>query len=447
MSIGGWWSSAQGRAYRDVWRWATTARGRVNVTPKAKGATGQRRERDLILEAARSWQNKYGEGWPRPRAEVALDVWAVTRRNPPQPQNFAKRLLDQLGNVDGKPIIYFDDRQVSMLFVRVDAFEGGPFEPMIRFAAQRASLVREGLRLVDDETRDELGAPWPIPSMDAQLRAVGPEHRFQDRWDRENDWWRRIQDADDEVDMWRHSKSKSELARRRLARAEYNATFVRQEQTLAACDDFAADLLTSFARRRRGDLPLFREMDLLRKTDAISIALWCSMPYAIDLGVLPTKPGDTTDFRNNLRSILSDRIASNRTLFPLLCSVGVSVFYVPSQKGKDLDNIFRLVVPVLLGAVKPPIHSKHPGALDEDGFGIWNAVRRGEQESPESRIAFIEAVALKGLPLSPGSAILTLSHGDRHQSWWQRALELTSPHDRLERLTDPFLTDPLTDPY
>jgi hypothetical protein len=69
-------------------------------------------------------------------------------------------------------------------------------------------------------------------------------------------------------------------------------------------------------------------------------------------------------------------------------------------------NIFRLVVPILLEMIKPPIHSKDPYALDDDEFAIWNAVRTGEQESPESRIAFIEAIALTDLPLTPGAQFL-----------------------------------------
>ncbi len=66
---------------------------------------------------------------------MALDVWAVTDSNAPQPHNFAKRLLDQLGR-HGEPIIYDDDRQGSMLFVRLDEHNSTTTAPTIFFAAQ-----------------------------------------------------------------------------------------------------------------------------------------------------------------------------------------------------------------------------------------------------------------------------------------------------------------------
>jgi hypothetical protein len=73
------WDSGEGREYRDAWRQVTTARGGVDARPRAKGAGGAQRERDLIMAAARAWHSAHHGGWPRPKAEVALDVWAVAR--------------------------------------------------------------------------------------------------------------------------------------------------------------------------------------------------------------------------------------------------------------------------------------------------------------------------------------------------------------------------------
>ena len=89
-----------------------------------------------------------------PWADVALDVWAVSTKNAPQ-HNFAKRLLDQLGPGAGnKPIVYQDDRQVSMSYVRVD--EISTAEPRIYFAAQRSAVIRSEMRrLPEDDYRSE----------------------------------------------------------------------------------------------------------------------------------------------------------------------------------------------------------------------------------------------------------------------------------------------------
>jgi hypothetical protein len=68
-----------------MWRELTTARGGLSAKPKAKGAKGASQERQLTVAAAEEWERAYsGGGWPRPKADVALDIWAVTDRNAPQ---------------------------------------------------------------------------------------------------------------------------------------------------------------------------------------------------------------------------------------------------------------------------------------------------------------------------------------------------------------------------
>jgi hypothetical protein len=96
--------------------------------------------------------------------------------------------------------------------------------------------------------------------------------------------------------------------------------------------------------------------------------------------------------------------------------VGVTAFFVPGAAGKDLDNIFRqLVVPVLLEHCHLPRVLRHPYATPEDATG--------DAAVPPAHIAFIEGVALRGVPLPPGTVVIALSDGQRHQSWWQMALD------------------------
>jgi hypothetical protein len=154
---------------------------------------------------------------------VALDVWAVTDDNAPQPPEFAKRLLDQLGDVDGKPIIYTDDRQVSMLFVRVDQHRSTTTPPTIFFAAQRSSLVRETVRFAHDR-RDE---------------------DRDDYRDREIDWQQRIDAAEDAVDTRRGVDS--DMGRRWYARELYNLQFLTQRSVIDGVDNLAAHVVQSYA--------------------------------------------------------------------------------------------------------------------------------------------------------------------------------------------------------
>jgi hypothetical protein len=103
------------------------------------------------------------------------------------------------------------------------------------------------------------GAPEPSCTPGWWCRLVDDETDDRDeRRKREQENWHRLEEADHAIDTWRHSES--DFARRWLARAEYNAIFVLQEQTLEACDDLAASVLTSFARRRHGDPKKFWEL-------------------------------------------------------------------------------------------------------------------------------------------------------------------------------------------
>jgi hypothetical protein len=144
-----------------------------------------------------------------------------------------------------------------------------------------------------------------------------------------------------------------------------------------------------------------------------------SMPSVMNLGPMLAKAGDTEQFQSNLRFVLADRISS----YPLLGPVGLTVFFFPGPTGNDLDNIFRLVVPRLLDQLHPPRTSKDPHALPDNQFQFWDAVRRRQAISDESHIAFIEAISLKGLPYPPGTVVIALTGGARHESWWQLAID------------------------
>ena len=391
---GSWWTSNEGSKYRNLLRNVTTARGRVSVTAKNKTSKGAVKERDLLLEAARKWHNTFGARWPRPRADVALDVWAITHTNPPQPQNYAKRLLDQLGEVDGKPVVYTDDRQVAMLFVRVDRTDGASMPDTVFFSAQLASSVRESVRYGAARRRER-----DLASDDWQSR--------------EFDWENRLEDAERLIETWRLAGT--ELAAEFfLPRALYKYQHLQQRRALSDVDHLAVGVLDSYAELRRSS------PDRENRYLAEHLDLMASMPYAIDLGVLPSKSGDSEEFRARVDAAISHQMARYPSLFPLLCSVGVSIYYVPGQQGKDLDNVLRLLMPPLLKDVHPPrTPYDDPDALDEERFRLWDDVRQGKAMPPQAAVSFVEAVALKDVPYAPGTVIATLSDGRRRQSWWK----------------------------
>ncbi|MEZ0053009.1 hypothetical protein ABIA30_004034 [Mycobacterium sp. MAA66] len=109
-------------------------------------------------------------------------------------------------------------------------------------------------------------------------------------------------------------------------------------------------------------------------------------------------------------------------LLPPQMPIGVTAFYVPGADGKDLDNIFRdLVLPVLLEHCHLPTELRHPSIT-------FDKVTEYTPSGP-SRPAFIEGVALKGIPRSPGTVVVAFSGGLRYRSWW----EMAPDHDKRSR--------------
>jgi hypothetical protein len=122
----------------------------------------------------------------------------------------------------------------------------------------------------------------------------------------------------------------------------------------------------------------------------------------MNLGPMPAKAGDTEQFQSNLRFVLADRILSYLVLYPLLGTVGLTVFFFPGPTGKDLDNIFRLAVPTLLEQLHPPRTSKDPHALPDDQFqfGTPCGADKPYPTNPTSRS--LRPSPSKGCPTRPG---------------------------------------------
>lgn len=389
MTSEGYWNSVEGLEYQRFWREMTTARGFVATRPQAKGSRGAVQERVLIEAAVEEFAPAYrGGGWPRPRAEVALDVRAVGINNAPQPQNFAKRLLDQLGIVNGaKPIVYNDDRQVSMLFARVDEWKAET--PSIHFTAQRSSVIRGEMR-----------------------RHPRTDERREQHTERDHELEQRLEFAQDQIEHCRGATTS--LGRKLYAMAVREQRYYLQASTLHTTDYLAQELVHQYAgitqRHRERSLELVAEsLDLLALT-----------PYGFNLGTLPG-PGQTQAFKQAVREAVLARMQRYPLLFPPQIPIGVTAFYVPGPDGKDLDNIFRdLVVPVLLEHCHLPTEVCHPNTS-------FDEITEYTPSGP-SRPAFIEGVALKGILRSPGTVVLALSGGLRYRSRWEVALD--DGHDR-----------------
>lgn len=415
-AVDSWWVTDEGRRYKDVVRSVSAIRLNARVEPKGKRAQQNDELRELMLSAARTWHGmdgRYGANWPRPKAAVALDIWCLTRsRNPPRIDKICKWLLDELGAAKGRPIVFNDDRQVKMLFARIDvlatggvmdsdALLGPTSTPSIHVIGQTVAKVREGVRRAV-----EMEEPWPVRAVSSEIDHILDEGSIL---------WSSLQGAIDRAELYQDETS--EWERRQLRRELFNCAFVTQKQMLARTDEMAALVVSQYAYEGRTGT-------LAHPATAKALEWLLSSPYAVELGVLPERPGDGNTFLEQARSALRRLGTCDQRWFPLLSAVGLSLFYVESSTGKDLDNIFLKLLPLVLETLKPPAETMHPWASQE--MDEWDRFRKGEIPVAGSpAVSFIEAVALTKIDngrFPPGTVILTLSMGGRLESWWASAM-------------------------
>ncbi|WP_225731102.1 MULTISPECIES: hypothetical protein [unclassified Nocardia] len=409
MYEGSYWTTEAGLRLKDTHRLVSTLLLRLEQNPMTKGAKGKARKRelrDLLLRDAATWHRldgKYGGRWPRSRADLAVDItMRTTLRDPARIDKYCKWLLDELGGQHGDPIVYTDDRQVKMLFARL-AHDAD--EPSIWVTAQTVARINEGLRRVDS-----LDCRWNVGEANWQLAL----HSDLD----EDSYYYEGVSADflqaaglDENTIREYTLR--DYVRQRLG---YQLTF------LGLTDQLSSAVVFTHADKR------FRDRFGLPTTN---VALHRLLEYglAVNLGPLPTRPGESSAFKQRTTFELTQLLTRHTRMAPLLPSIGVTVFYLETHTGKDLDNIFGdlEVLPTLLDTVRPPVHPLADYSPIED-LRRWHEHDR----AAVGDIAFIEAVALKGAAdeqLSPGTVIVALSHGERLESWWASALQFLQKHN------------------
>ncbi|MGY1901169.1 hypothetical protein [Nocardia gipuzkoensis] len=404
MYEGSYWSTEAGLRLKDMYRSVSTLRLSLDqnpITKETKGKARKRELRDLMLQDAATWHRmdgKYGGRWPRSRAHLALDIWLrTTKRDPARIDKYCKWLLDELGGRHGDPIVYTDDRQVKMLFARL---RRDADEPSIYVTAQTVAQVREGLRRVDN-----LDARWTVGHANWQL------DMHSDRDDGYYDgvpvgFWQAVGADADTIDEF----ALRDHVRRRLR---------DQLDSLAITDQLSSSTVFAYADER------FRKRARLPATNE---ALHRLLDYglAVNLGPLPTRPGESSAFKTRTAVELAKLLTRRPWMTPLLPSVGVTVFYLETGAGKDLDNIFGEleILPIFLDTVRPPV-SPLADYSPIDDLRTWREHDRDRSPTATGDIAFIEAVALKDITderLLPGAVVVALSHGERLESWWDSAL-------------------------
>lgn len=445
--VSGFWSSQDGRRLQWQQRRLRTAHVLVEQEPRQKGPAARREAKEFrsLARAQLSGQ----QGWPRPRAELALDLtFATTTRQPPTLARLPKNYLDLLGtnaaDSNPGPLLYNDDGAVGMLFASAHNLStpetGQHPTPYIHVVARTRADALADMALAHEILTND--GPTPRWSLSAE---VDEDYRGADQ--RETIAWLRRQ-GDPQA----------------TATAELLAYLNRQQfqrNALERNDAALTDLLLGGGYRLiTGDDPDRRRLQRLRRRvgergqpatvrDPILMSIVSvheGVEYrdmllgglgAVTLPPLPTAAGDSAVFKRRLDATLAQYAGKRPWLFPLLEPLRVTVLVIPPRRhahsAKDLDNILIDVLSGVDKNLKPPADPAVVGppdsALDSaTAEGQRHAAERAERRARlralgETAIWSYQVLELARHADDPpeGSLLLILGHGMNMSSVWDEA--------------------------
>jgi len=376
------WNSDAGKRTQDLARRFRILHIRLDHQPltKRSAARSKRRNADfaeLVERETEIYRALPRDRWPKPRAGIALDV-IVSSPQPPRVDSVCKWLLDLLGSKT-HPALYADDRQVEMLHARCWPPQDDS-EPLMLISARTAADARAAVRRRQDpDERD----------------------RFDDLDDRPWDRHRAEAELDSALDDLDYARdSQAPVAEREWAEQRVRRSW--QSYELGSVDETIGLVYCVVAEGRNGKL----------SPGAVLRGLSSRRLPVFDLGAVPKEHGQTADFKDSFRQVLTDFKAAHRWWQSAEVPVGLSIFHAPSPAGKDLDNILLNLVPIVVEVLDPPQYER------------WTS-----DSETIPWISFIEATTVPADEhLPPGGLVVALTSGDRYQSWWSQAEDEVERH-------------------
>lgn len=107
---------------------------------------------------------------------------------------------------------------------------------------------------------------------------------------------------------------------------------------------------------------------------------------SIPLGESPTEEGESKMFKQNIVGQLDEFKSKHKILFPLVHPIGITVFYTPPKRNaRDLDNLARTIIPILIEKFNPPSTPEIPNRIT-DKFAELTNFGRSKQRIPKNII-------------------------------------------------------------
>lgn len=398
-----------------VWLRRHRHRTRTLITanePASKGRGGERAAAALqrhVMDEMEKWH------WYPMTGPVALDLHlGAARKNPPTIYRAAKHTLDALGpalpyNISPRRryVLYRDDRQIKFLYVDLDqrwALEGPDRTGSVFITIRRARDVIADLHaavLVSRQERDDEKSlfhllPLPDEPMDPDWLPEPTGHL-------------------------------SPVEQSLMDYSRYRYLTDLQESILARTDAILAAEVSSYL----GSLTktsTSAELDaLLEKAQSQSRELLLSNPLALPLPGLPQRTGEAAQFEEQIRIRLEEFRARWPTLQALAVPVVITFLVIPSEQGKDLDNIALTALPIAHDVLRPHInpHLLSP-VFRHNGPQPWReeALRRLRSVNANSVRAY-QVVELPRTSNDPPEGVLRFALGlhSTAGSWWHHAAD------------------------
>jgi hypothetical protein len=139
-----------------------------------------------------------------------------------------------------------------------------------------------------------------------------------------------------------------------LPRAIHKSQHLRQQWALAAANGIAVSIVDGYASLRRNGSAADRQ------PVADRIALLRQLPYAFNFGTLPVKTGDSEAFRARVEAVIIEKVREHSALFPLLCSVGVTMGLDPVSTTRGQGPVAVCHCDGLEHLTAGPVQLPHP---------------------------------------------------------------------------------------
>jgi len=326
----------EGQINRRLWRTHNLSIYTFDYEPKSKrGMSNTEKvvfQQELLKQIKKRGKRAY-------RGKIVVNLsFNATNCNPPQIHNVTKNFLDLFSSplpetkIKRKFLIYQDDKQISYLAVRYFIGDNKPYVGV--------EVKPFGDFLLDLETIDSF-------SLDEDA-----DHHSENI------------DVDNYNELLRNKEKYIKIIGPRGYKGmleSYKISF--QGDLLKRSRLSLRDIIVLY--RGSGyshEFSTYKNHEICNFLDNITntVTQWIlTFPLRIQLPQVPTKSGDTNDFKIKVRESIKSYKKQIRILSKIIMPIYMEVLYKPPcvSKGffKDLDNIMKLITPVVYEELSPPL--------------------------------------------------------------------------------------------